>query len=176
MKMSKGFTEIEFIISVFVFITSISFATAIIVHNVPLFHVTAASEQLKAKSWQHSEMLLLDEGSPVNWHTKPFSEVERIGFAANRYLIDRNKLDQLRLLCSDPGVGYNSVKSKLGLTAANEMIIEASNLDDSPVVGGTKTLCRPAVISGTRPQFHTIRFGVLNFGDMPVIRIKVAII
>lgn len=171
----KGFTELEFIISVFVFITSISFATAIIVHNIPLFHSTAISEQLKAKSWQHAEMLLLDEGSPVNWQTKQLPEIERIGLASGRYIVDRSKLDQLRIFCSDPA-GYSTVKTKLGLTAANEVIVEASNLDDTPVVGSSKTLCRPAVLTETRPQFHTIRFGVLNFGDMPVIRIRVAII
>lgn len=172
----KGISELEFIISVFVFITTISFVTIIIVNNIPLFHTATVSERLKARSWQHSEMLLLDEGYPADWQTKMFSEVERIGLSSGRYFLDRNKLNQLSLLCSDPNTSYSAVKAKMGLTAANDIIIEASNLDDSPVVGASKTLCRPAVLTETRPQAHTIRFGVLNFGDKPVIRIRVAII
>jgi len=42
----KGIVEIEFIISVFVFITSVSFVTLVIVSNIPLLHNTASGENL----------------------------------------------------------------------------------------------------------------------------------
>src|SRR3989344_4139578 len=124
----KGLEEIEFIISVFVFITSLSFATILIVNNIPTFHGAAASEGLKAKSWQYSEMLLLDEGSPQNWHS---ATAQRIGLSTGgRYMIDNAKVQKLATLCSSD---YNSAKSLIGLGAENDIIIEISYLDDSPI-------------------------------------------
>ena len=62
----KGIAELEFIISVFVFITTISFVTFLIINNIPILHGLSASESLKSKSYQYSELLLFDEGVPMN--------------------------------------------------------------------------------------------------------------
>ena len=172
----KGISEIEFIISVFVFITSVSFVTVIIINNIPIFHNNAISDSLKARSWQYSEILLFDEGYPSNWQTKQLSEIKRIGFSTgSKYLIDNSKLTKLGVLCTSPG-GYNQVKTLLGLGVKNDIVIEASNLDDSPIIGGSKTLCSPDVITQLRPQFQTVRLAVLNIVGMPIIRIKITIL
>ncbi|HLD39500.1 MAG TPA: hypothetical protein VJB05_04280 [archaeon] len=171
----KGFAEIEFVISVFVFITTVSFVTSIVISNMPLFHGASISDTLKAKSWQYSEMLLLDEGAPANWQTLPFDEVNRIGLSTiERYVLDKDKIDMLAAMCSDPG--YTSIKIMLGLDIRNDIIIEASYLDDSPVTGGSKTVCGPSTITQIRPRFQTVRFGVLNDADRTIIRVKVIII
>ena len=100
----KGMAEIEFILSVFVFITTVSFVTSIVISNMPLFHSTSTSDTLKAKSWQYSEMLLLDEGDPANWQTLPFDEVNRIGLSTGkRYVIDQDKITKLAAFCLNPG-------------------------------------------------------------------------
>ena len=171
----KGITEIEFIISVFVFITTISFVTIIIINNIPFFHNTALGNNLKTKSWQYSEMLLFDEGYPNDWNAKQFSEIRRIGLSSSRYFVDINKLSKLSVFCSDPNVGYKSVKNLLGIDFTNDIVIEASYLDDSPIVG-SKMICGPSVITQLRPQFQTIRLGILNSSDMPIIRIRTVVI
>lgn len=171
----KGLEEIEFIISVFVFITSLSFATILIVNNIPLFHGTAASETLKSKSWQHSEMLLFDEGYPMDWETRPLSEIKRVGFSTGRrYFLDTDKLTRLNALCMSQG--YNTTKGLLGLDPRNDIIVEASYMDDSPVIGLSKTICKPSVVTQLRPQFQTVRIGLIDSPDRQMARIKVVII
>ena len=172
----KGVSEIEFIISVFVFITSVSFVTIIIINNIPLFHNKAFTDDLRAKSWQYSEILLFDEGYPKNWQTKQLTDVKRIGFSSGFYIIDRTKLNQLNVFCSDPNIGYNKIKNLLGLDVANDIVIEASNLDDTPVIGTSKIICGPSVTTQLRPQFQIVRLGILNFDDKPVIRLKITIL
>lgn len=170
----KGMAEIEFIISVFVFITTVSFVTSIVISNMPLFHGASMSDTLKAKSWQYSEMILLDEGAPTNWQTLSFNDVNRIGLSTSkRYVLDKDKIDKLAAFCSS---SYASVKDKLGLDIKNDIIIEASYIDESPVTGGSKTICGPGAISQIRPRFQTVRFGILNDADKTIIRIKVIII
>lgn len=173
----KGLAEIEFIISVFVFITTVSFVTSIVISNMPLFHGASASSTLKAKSWQHSEMLVFDSGSPTDWQIQQFSDVKRIGLSAGtRYLLDKSKIDELAAMCADPLVGYASVKDRLGLDTRNDIIIEVSYLDESPVTGSSKIICGPSTITQIRPRFQTVRLGVLNDADKTILRIKVIII
>lgn len=171
----KGIAEIEFIISVFVFITSISFVTVLLINNIPLFHNSAFTEGLKSKSWQFSEMLLFDQGYPKDWQTKQFNEVRRIGFSSgSRYFIDQNKLSGMNAFCLDPNTGYNGIKQLLGLDYRNDITIEASYLDDSPVLAAKK-VCGPAVQTESRPQFQITRLGILDANDMPIIRLKITI-
>ncbi|HIG96845.1 MAG TPA: hypothetical protein HA230_00675 [Candidatus Aenigmarchaeota archaeon] len=169
----KGVVEIEFIISIFVFITTVSFVTSIVISNMPLFHGASMSDTLKAKSWQYSEMLLFDEGAPTDWQL-PDKDVKRIGLSnGKRYVLDKDKIDKLAALCSS---GYASVKDKLGLDFRNDIIIEVSYLDDSPVTGSSKTICGPSAVTQIRPRFQTVRLGILNDADKTIIHIKAIII
>lgn len=169
----RGFAEIEFIISVFVFITTISFVTFLIINNIPLFHTTAVSDQLKTRSYQYSELFLFDEGYPTNWYTDPRNS-KRIGLSiGRRYFIDKNKVDSLRSLCSSVG-GYALVKQKIG-SIDFDIIVEASYLDETPVSGASKIICRPQVLTQIRPQFQTTRLGVLST-DNSIIKIKTTVI
>ncbi len=151
----KGVIEIEFIISVFVFITTISFVTLIIVSNIPTLHNTAAGESVKSWAYQYSEMLLMDEGAPKNWDSLTFGEVKRIGFSdGERYMLNYAKLQKLRDACNDPEVSYNVTKNRLGVDFAHDIVIEVSTLDGSPVIGSDIAICRPLSVSRMRQQFH----------------------
>ncbi|MFA4819996.1 MAG: hypothetical protein WC613_03505 [Candidatus Aenigmatarchaeota archaeon] len=168
----KGVVEIEFVISVFVFITTVSFVTGIVISNLPVFHSASTSETLKSKSWQYSEMLLFDEGAPLDWQL-PDKDIKRIGLSTgSRYFLDESKIIKLYDLCS---VGYAAVKDKLGVDTRNDIVIEVSYLDGSPVASSV-TVCGPNVITQIRPSFQTVRLGVLNTADRPIVRIKVIII
>lgn len=169
----KGVVEIEFVISVFVFITTVSFVTGIVISNLSVFHSASTSEILKSKSWQYSEMFLFDEGAPLDWQVQQFNDIKRIGLSTgSRYFLDGSKIIKLYDLCS---VGYAAVKDKLGVDIRNDIVIEVSYLDGSPVAGSV-TVCGPNVITQIRPSFQTVRLGVLNIPDRPIVRIKVIII
>ncbi len=165
----KGIAEVEFIISVFVFITTISFVTFLIINNIPLLHNAALTDRLKSRSYQYSELLLFDEGSPKNWHTEPENS-SRIGFSSgNMYFLDDKKIRALADICQD----YQNAREKLALDSF-DIVIEASHLDDTPITGDSKAICKPAVTTQLRPQFQTTRIGVLT--NMTIVKIKVVTI
>ena len=171
----KGFQEVEFIISVFVFITTISFVTIVIINNIPLFYNIALTENLKAKSFQFSEILLFDEGYPKNWNSMQLSGINRIGLSVGQnYFIDKQKIDKLSEFCSLPN-NYKIVKSKLGIATERDIIIQVSYIDGS-AVSTSIDVCKPSVTSRIRQQFQTTRFGLLNTANNPIIRIKFTMI
>ena len=171
MKM-KGVVEIEFIISVFVFVTSVSFVTLIIVSNVPLLHNTASGEVSKAMSYQYSEMFLFDEGYPSNWESGNFADAMRMGFSSGkRQALDINKITKFSAYCTQ--VGYDAIKTRLGVDNYHDITIEAARLNGSAVVGNV-ILCGPQVTTKLRQQFYTSRLGVLSTGA--IIKIKTTII
>jgi hypothetical protein len=174
----KGVIEIEFIISVFVFITTISFVTFIIVNGIPAYHNTAIGENLKSMSYQYAEMLLFDGGYPLNWSlaAEPTGNVKRIGLSAGkRYVIDQNKLNRLASICNN-GVtsNYTTVKKILGVDFMHDVVIEVSRLDGSPVVGTSSVLCGPPVTTSLRQQFQFTRLAMLPTREL--VRLKVIII
>ncbi len=167
----KGVTEVEFIISVFVFITTMSFVTLLIINSIPLFHTTALSDSLKARSYQYSELLLFDEGHPKDWNK---DTANRIGLSSGkRYFVSKTKVDELGALCALPN-GYNTLKNKLQLSNELDIIIEVSYLDDMPVSGSSTIICKPPVTTYLRPQFRTARLGVLS--DNSIVHFKVIVI
>ncbi len=171
----KGIVEVEFIISVFVFITTISFVAAMIVGNIPLFHDSAVAEGIKSKSHQYSELLLFDEGYPRDWNGEIIDDIYRFGFSTGkRYFIDINKLDKMNQICNSPG-GYNATKNRLGMNYRNEIKIEATYMDNSPVIGTSSVICEHPGGSNIRHQFHTVRLAVLNSTITPMIRLKVTV-
>ncbi|HLC76674.1 MAG TPA: hypothetical protein VJH04_00555 [archaeon] len=171
----KGFQEIEFVIAIFVFITTISFVTLIIINNIPLFYNIAQTESLKSKSYQHSQILLLDAGYPSNWNTLPLTSISRIGLSSGpEYFIDKNKINKLAEFCSTPN-NYETVKIKLGIAAERDIIIESSYPDGTPV-GASLQICKPPITTQIRQQFQTTRFGVLDTPDREIVSIRFIII
>jgi|SRR3989344_4458371 len=168
----KGIVEIEFIISVFVFITSVSFVTLVIVSNIPLLHNTASGENLKAMSYQYSEMLVFDEGYPTTWSSGNFADARRLGFSSGkRYFVDINKITKFNTYCTDPFVGYDAMKGLLGIDNSQDITVEAIKLNGTALVGSETALCEPPVASRLRQQFTTTRLGVLATGEIVKIRV-----
>jgi len=166
----KGIAELEFIISVFVFITTISFVTFLIINNIPILHSASVSDGLKSRSYQYSELLLFDEGAPMNWENDPQS-ADRIGLSnGRRYFADKDKIDAS--LCFD----YQLAKEKLALQK-EDIVIEVSYLDGAAVSGSSAAICKPPVTTQLRSQFQITRFGVLPLpAGTYVVKIKVTII
>ena len=87
----KGSSEIEFILSTSLFVSTIIFVIYIVLNQVPLLEAEAKSQNLKSVSYQISEMLVSDRGYPENWET---DNVKVPGILTNN-LIDKAKIVNL---------------------------------------------------------------------------------
>lgn len=149
---AKGVVDIEFMVSIMVFLTVIAFVAATIVGSVPKLNQEAFSQDIKSKSFQVSELLLFDKGHPDLWTVL---NVGRLGLSnGTRYYIDPAKVLSLRTLCT---ADYARVKDLLGLDFRNEVILQVEDvLTPTPL----DLNCTPAVISEIRPQATMTRVGI----------------
>jgi hypothetical protein len=146
----KGIVDIEFILSVIVFLSTITFVTFIIISNIPVFHGEAASEDLRARSYQISELLFFDQGYPADWIP---ANALRLGLSAGeRYTLSETKIANLDTLCQND---YNRVKSLLGQDYRTNILIEINYSGSSAVCG------LPTAI---RPESKITRFATLSDG------------
>ncbi|MCX6818403.1 MAG: hypothetical protein NT129_00185 [Candidatus Aenigmarchaeota archaeon] len=94
----KGIVNIEFVLSVIVFITTITFVTMTIVNNIPFLHRESISEHVKSKAYQISDILLFDEGYPSNWNE---NTVARLGLSSGKsYELSTQKITDLNDSCA----------------------------------------------------------------------------
>jgi hypothetical protein len=144
----KGVLDIEFMLSVFVFLTALSFVLITLVSNIPKFHQDTVSQDIKAKAFQISEMLMFDQGWPTDWTG---STAKRIGLSeGSRYILNSSKIDNFVSLCIND---YSRVKNMLGLEYNNDIVIEINT-------GGTTKICKPAAVSTSRSKATVTRLGV----------------
>lgn len=153
MNSRKGVLDIEFMLSIFIFLTVLSFVTLTVINNIPKLHQEVLSQDLKNKAYQVSEMLILDEGSPKNW-SGGIDNVKRIGLASGKkYLINNSKIQTLQSYCSNNQANYEKIKYKLGLDFRNDVSIEMTDYVN-------KIDCKPPVISTRRTKAVITRIGV----------------
>ena len=146
----KGFVDVEFILSVLLFLTTIFFITVSIVRNLPVLQEKSLAENLQSASYQISG-LLLDKGHPEDWHLLDVDSVARIGLEREDYVLDPAKVSRLSVFCANPG-DYNKLREKF---MGYDFIIS--------VKGSTEVLnCEPPVLSLLRPKFVTVRHAVYN--------------
>ncbi len=148
----KGTLDIEFVISVLVFMTTIAIVSISIINNFPRLHEETFSQDLKAKSFQISELLMFDRGEPINWDTLPVTSVKRLGLSnGTKYDISPEKVSALQGYCTG---NYAGVKDLLGLDFRNDISIEIRDID----LGTAVLDCRPAAVSEIRAQATITRF------------------
>jgi len=149
---SKGVLDIEFILSVFVFVSTVSFIVIMVVlGNIPSLHHISTSEDIRSRSYQISEKLLLTEGKPSNWNS---NTVTSLGLSSgDMYVLDINKINELGILCSNNNTRF---KELLGLDYRNEVRINISYTDGSKII-----MCGPSFIS-QRPESSIDRVGVIK--------------
>jgi hypothetical protein len=160
----KGVVDIEFILSVVVFLSTISFVSFLIIGNIPLLHGNAASEDLRSRAYQVSQILLTDRGEPVNWDP---NTVTRIGLTNGEgYVLNTTKIVNLQTLCTG---SYTTVKSLLGQDYRTDFHISVKD-------SGNQTLlyCGPPVLSLLRPEFRIVRVAVLN--DTRIVSLEVGVL
>lgn len=171
----RGSVNVEFIISVFVFLTTISFITITIINNIPAFRYISISEINNAKAYAISEILLFDEGYPstgLTWwdvsrgYTN-VADIQRIGLSSGKkYFLSRDKILALNNICNNNNFIRNVFDA--------DVVIEIT--DDA---GNFLVQC-PKRKSITLSEFAFTRFGIYDINgnnvfdsDDEIIKIKV---
>ncbi len=153
----KGVLDIEFMISIMVFLTAIAFVSFSIISNIPKLGQESLSQDIKSKSFQVSELLLFDQGWPSDWTLAQLQagQVQRLGASnGTRYFVDTAKVVALNTYCAVPG-NYDKVKDLLGLDYRNEVSMEIKDIDMA-----IRLACGPAVTSQVRPRASVTRVGI----------------
>lgn len=99
----KGITNFEFVLAVFVFLSTISFVSLSIINKIPNIHAVSVGEDVKSSSYYMSQVLIFDRGSPSDWEALvgvDESRINRTGLAgAQSYVLDSTKVAKLGELC-----------------------------------------------------------------------------
>ena len=145
----KGVTNIEFVLSVFVFLGTLSFIAFLVINSMPFYRQNALSEDIKAESYQISELLVLDRGEPIVWGK---NNVKRIGLLGDEfYVLDFGKITTLDAMCKS---NYDKIRNLFG---KNDLEINITYLDNNLQILDCKNST-----SITRLKFTVTRFAVVN--------------
>ena len=154
--MKKGIVNIEFIMAVFIFLSSISFTTLSIARDFFSIREASFSDTIKLQVTATSQLLLFDRGFPENWETGPVTDVKRLGLSSgNKFILDLNKINALQTFCTS-----NYAKIKDLLNVQGDIILNIKAID------GTQFLdCKPSVESLLRPKFPSEAYAVIVQGN-----------
>ncbi len=104
----RGMANLEFIISIIIFVAIIAFVAISAFSIVPRLRAESISDDMKSKLYQMSE-ILMSRGYPENWT----SDAVRFGLEEDEHVLSYNKLLTLNAECGTPE-GYNRVRDSLG--------------------------------------------------------------
>ncbi|MFH0832563.1 MAG: hypothetical protein V1900_02500 [Candidatus Aenigmatarchaeota archaeon] len=106
----KAAINIEFLISVFLFLSVIVSTTIVVERELFPLEERSLLEDLKARSHYISSMLLFDNGFPENWNS---SNVKRLGLSSGEnYILNMSKINELNKTCS---TSYKTFKGLLSV-------------------------------------------------------------
>ena len=163
----KGATNIEFLIAVFVFLTTIVFISFSIIGNVPLLHGRASADSIRSLTFQFSEQLIFDKGLKESDNSDAWTatDVARVGLSTGtRHKISRSKVEELTKLC-ESHAGYKRLTELAGKDVDVSIGIRFNGTDIN--------ICRPAVLSTVRNEFSMLRAIVEDNRGEGVITVKV---
>ena len=171
---AKGVVDIEFMVSILIFLTVLTFVTFSVIGLFPRLHEEAFAHDIRSKAFQVSELLMFDRGEPTDWDTAAtIGDVKRLGFSTGgNYTLDRNKINKLNTFCSDPS-NYAALKSLLGLDYTNDIIID---IKEPPGPGSAiLAACQPLVVSQVRSKTSIVRLGVDSSDKTKIIEMAISI-
>jgi len=145
----KAIANVEFIISIAVFLVVISFVTITAFNVLPVFHRETLSEGSKAGLYQFSE-LVVSEGYPKNW-SDDARNTKTYGLSSQeRYILDAEKISTLDSLCK---TDYEKIRDSFGEYDI-KLVVERLN--------GTVLLDCQQPIKQLSRELYIDRFGVLR--------------
>lgn len=114
---------IEFMLSVFIFMSVVAFLMIMVGREIYTLQEMSETENLRAESYQISQMILFDEGFPRDWETKSVDEVRRIGLSSEKdYVLNMSKIKRLNELCANYSkvrVFFSKNDIEIGITYVN---------------------------------------------------------
>jgi hypothetical protein len=164
----KGILDIEFILSVIVFLGVTAFCIFIIAINImPTAHRFSISEDMKARSYQVSELLLFSQGNPKNWNE---TNVSSLGLSSEEfYILNATKIYNLKNFCQN---NYVRVRELLGQDYSIDFVINVTYENGSSVF-----LCNQRSRTRVRPEYTINRLAILNeSGSLSIIKFAVGLI
>jgi|GEM_PF-1920130 len=165
----KAQVNLEFIISVGVFISTLTFVTASVTGIFPEFQNEVNKNILKSRAWQISE-ILFEKGYPENWKT--LDEVSMLGFSDDEYyILNKTKLTAINQCDS---ASYDKLRKLFSIGVRRDFIINITLLEKN----GEReyVYCGPKVISLAAPKLWVTRFALINESDgLKILKIRIAV-
>ncbi len=155
----KGFIEVEFIISVMLFLTVIVFIVVSISREIPSLENRANIDNIRANGYAISQLLLFDKGEPQDWGgLAGYDHIRRIGLSSGEpYVLSLNKINKLEGFCRDRG--YQNLMSMFN---QNEINITVKYLEGCPADCSLVKSCGMGFERPSNVKFVINRFGVVE--------------
>ncbi|MEM7819570.1 MAG: hypothetical protein QXD48_01955 [Candidatus Aenigmatarchaeota archaeon] len=133
----------------------------------PTLHKTSILEDSKSRAYQISEYLIFSEGEPKNWNK---FNVKALGLSSGDfYILDINKINNLRNLCS---TNYERVKEFLGQDYKTDIIMNMTYIDGSILFS-----CTPKVKTRLRSESSISRAAVVDISGIKyIVKFNVGVI
>ncbi len=169
----RGFIEVEFIISVMLFLTVIVFIVVSISREIPSLENRANIDNIRANGYAVSQLLLFDKGEPQDWGALAgYDKIRRIGLSSGEpYILSMNKINKLENFCRD--MGYQNL---MAMFNQNEINITVKYLGDCLADCSLVMSCG---IGSKRPDNATsnVKFIINRFGvaDNRIVNVTIAI-
>lgn len=159
--MKKGMMNIEFMVSVLVFLLTIGFILINIAGNLIPLHRDAELDAIRSRAYQLSQIIVFDEGDPKNWEV--LGNATRVGLSTgDKYVMSSAKISSFNATCNS---NYDNL---LEMYFGNTKLLFSINITDS----SGKNLLDCGKL--TSPQVSLKRFAVLDTTkDMLKIEISV---
>ncbi|TAL47366.1 hypothetical protein EPN87_03090 [archaeon] len=160
--------EFYFALSIFVIFTAYIIFQIMVIS--PNYVTQVQSQNIKLDAFRVSELLVDDNGYPINWDANP-SLAKRVGLSDETKNITNmmsvSKVTAFGTLCSS---NYNSLKQLLGLGTNTQFLVTISNI----VNNQNMVTCAPSqVISRNTETAVITRIAALNDGTYANITVAV---
>lgn len=162
----KGQLTLDYVLSIIVFITLISYIIFQLLMIVPKFSREVRMQNLRGEAFSISEILLNDPGEPINWDV---GTVERIGLLdETKNLTNFLSLDKILRFEDICLTDYGRIQELL--TTNRTIVVSFKNLETNRSIAS----CSPqiAVYRRTRAtvarNFAFVQDGVTTYGEMRV--------
>jgi len=167
--MKKAQMNLEFVISLVVFITTLMFVTTSVGDLFPSFQSRVNKNVLRSKAWQISE-IIFEKGYPEDWDT--LGEVSMIGFSADKYyVLNRTKLIAINQCDS---ASYNKLRELFSIGIQRDFIINVTLVEESGEEG--YVYCGPKVVSLVAPKLWITRLALVEEGGkLKIAKIRVVV-
>jgi hypothetical protein len=130
----KGIINIEFVIALLVFISTVSFVSMMVINSLPALRYEAISNDMKSRAYQLSNVLLAN-------------------FSNQDYVLDMNNINEMKnKYCSSPD-DYENFRNLF----SEYLTLEIEQLDGTELIS-----CKPAIETRLKPEFTLKRFATVN--------------